>query len=110
MDSSHAKSYLQKPDGKRNAKFQTRISLKGHLPRPNTSYIPSIRLGAFSRPVLARERPRPVPHRVEAAAVESILDASDRVSVVGAEETLPGRRQKTVSSRGGQDVGEEECR
>ena len=56
----------------------------------------------------ARERISTIPYRVQPAAVEAVLDMTDAVGVVGAEQRAPAVLEDTAEALGRDDALEEE--
>lgn len=56
----------------------------------------------------ARERIGAVPHRVQPAAVEAVLDVADAVGVVGAEQRAPAVLEDAAEALGRDDALEEQ--
>lgn len=84
------------------------MPLQCERPRSNAGCGPPIRLGARIGPVVIRKRPRSIPHSIESAALEGILDLADRVGIVGAEELLPRRRQEAFPGGRWEHIGGKE--
>lgn len=96
------KTYLQQPDSKHHPKVHPRASLQGTHPRLSTS--PCALEPRSTLYLGRRERPRHVLDRAESAAVQRVLDRSNRQLVLGAEEVLPARGQFAVACCTGDEV------
>ena len=97
------KMYYSDDDGK----ICTGVRLHSRRPRSDACDIPSVRLGAGAR-MSARERISTIPYRVQPAAVEAVLDMTDAVGVVGAEQRAPAVLEDTAEALGRDDALEEE--
>lgn len=102
------KTHLQQPHGDDDGEIPPGAALQRGRPRADAGRRAAPLGGAVNARGSARERPGAVLDRVQAAAVEGVLDAADGVGVVGAPHALPPRREDTGAGVGGDEVGEEE--